>query len=40
MDYVIATLARIVERRDSIRGYRIVYAPKLLRHFTAQFEPR
>lgn len=40
MDYVIATLARIVERRDSIRGYRIVYAPKLLRHFTAQFEPQ
>ena len=40
MDYVISTAARIVERRDSIRGYRIVYAPKLLRHFTAQFEPR
>jgi tryptophanase len=39
MDFVIETLARIAERRDSIRGYRITYAPRLLRHFTAKFEP-
>ena len=39
MDFVIDTLGRIAERRDSIRGYRIAYAPRLLRHFTAKFEP-
>lgn len=39
MDFVIETLAHIAERRQSIRGYRIVYAPQLLRHFTAKFEP-
>jgi tryptophanase len=39
MDFVIETLAHIAERRESIRGYRIVYGPKLLRHFTAKFEP-
>jgi tryptophanase len=39
MDFVVSTLARIGERCDSIRGYKIVYEPKLLRHFTAKFEP-
>jgi tryptophanase len=39
MDYVIKALARIKERADHITGYRITYAPELLRHFTAQFEP-
>ena len=39
MDFVIATLTRIGERRDSIRGYRITYEAELLRHFTACFEP-
>ena len=39
MDFVIETLAHIAERRESIRGYRIAYAPRLLRHFTAKFEP-
>jgi tryptophanase len=39
MDFVIETLAHIAERRASIRGYRIAYAPRLLRHFTAKFEP-
>jgi tryptophanase len=38
MDFVIETVARIAERRESIRGYRIAYAPRLLRHFTAKFE--
>jgi len=39
MDFVVATLTRINERRSSLRGYRLIYAPKLLRHFTARFEP-
>lgn len=39
LDYVIASLSRIRERRDQLRGYRITAAPELLRHFTAQFEP-
>jgi tryptophanase len=39
MDFVIETLAHIAERRESIKGYRIAYAPRLLRHFTAKFEP-
>lgn len=39
MDFVVETMARIAERRKSIRGYRIAYAPELLRHFTARFEP-
>jgi len=39
LDYVVDTLVRIRERRDSLRGYRVTYAPELLRHFTARFEP-
>jgi tryptophanase len=39
LDYVVETLARIADRKDSIRGYSITYAPELLRHFTARFEP-
>lgn len=39
MDYVAETVAKIAERRESVRGYRFTYAPELLRHFTARFEP-
>jgi tryptophanase len=39
MDYVAEAMARIMKRRDSIPGYRLTYAPQLLRHFTARFEP-
>lgn len=39
LDHVATALKRIAERRDSIRGYRMTYAPKLLPHFTARFEP-
>lgn len=39
LDYVVETLVKIAARRQEIRGYRFTYAPKLLRHFTARFEP-
>jgi tryptophanase len=39
MDFVIDSLASIKERAVSIRGYKFTYAPPLLRHFTARFEP-
>ncbi len=39
MDLVIQTFAEIIKRSKNIGGYRITYAPKLLRHFTAKFEP-
>lgn len=37
--YVAQTLEKIAERRDDLQGFRITYAPELLRHFTARFEP-
>jgi tryptophanase len=39
MDYVADSLANIKSRASSIRGYKFTYAPELLRHFTARFEP-
>jgi tryptophanase len=39
IDYVAESAARILARRKDIRGYKFTYAPKLLRHFTARFEP-
>ncbi|HWQ46779.1 MAG TPA: tryptophanase [Longilinea sp.] len=39
LDYVAEVAARIADKRKVIRGYRFTYAPELLRHFTAKFEP-
>jgi tryptophanase len=39
LDYVGDSLARIKERAPKICGYKFTYAPELLRHFTARFEP-
>jgi len=39
MDFVADALCRIKSRACSLRGYRLTYAPGLLRHFTARFEP-
>jgi len=39
LDYVAEAFGAIRERAGQIRGYRFTYAPELLRHFTARFEP-
>jgi tryptophanase len=39
LDYVADTLISLKERAASLPGYRFTYAPALLRHFTARFEP-
>ncbi len=38
MDYVLEAIGRVWERRENIRGMRIIKAPRFLRHFTARFE--
>jgi len=39
LDYVVEILKKVGQHRQSIRGYRITYEPKLLRHFTVKFAP-
>jgi tryptophanase len=39
MDYIAETFARIMGRKEKLKGYKFTYAPELLRHFTARFEP-
>jgi tryptophanase len=39
IDYVAEAVIAVAASRDQLRGYRIVSAPKTLRHFTAMFEP-
>ena len=38
MDYVLEAIHLVWERRDAIRGMKIVKAPKFLRHFSAHFD--
>lgn len=38
-DYVVEVFEEVVQRREQLRGLRIVAQPPQLRHFTAQFEP-
>ena len=38
MDYVLEAVQYVWDRRDAIRGMRIVEAPQFLRHFTAHFD--
>jgi tryptophanase len=40
IDYVVESVLEIHERRDDLRGLRIVEAPATLRHFTARFEEK
>jgi len=39
LDYVVEVCKRLYEGRERIRGLRYTYKPRLLRHFTARFEP-
>jgi tryptophanase len=39
LDYVVNQLTQLALQREQLRGYKLVYAPPLLRHFTARFEP-
>jgi tryptophanase len=39
LDYVAETIGNIAKRGKDLRGYKFTYAPELLRHFTARFEP-
>ncbi len=39
IDYVAEAVAAVAAERHRLRGYRIVSAPDVLRHFTARFEP-
>ena len=38
LDYVIESFAELLKERDRATGFRIVYEPVFLRHFTAHFE--
>jgi tryptophanase len=39
LDYVVGILEKIIAKKDHISGLKFSYAPELLRHFTARFEP-
>ena len=39
VDYVVEAVIEVYENRSSLRGYRIVTEPPMLRHFTARFSP-
>jgi len=39
VDYVAEAVIAVAGMREQLRGYRIVQAPRVLRHFTAHFEP-
>ncbi|MBN1284646.1 MAG: tryptophanase [Anaerolineae bacterium] len=39
LDYVVETVKHVIEHADAVRGYRIVWEPPLMRHFTARYEP-
>ena len=39
IEYVAETFEEVLRRRDAVRGLRIVKEPRVLRHFSAQFEP-
>ena len=38
-DYLVESILEVAARKSSLPGYRITWEPKVLRHFTAQFEP-
>jgi len=38
MDYVVEAIEQVYQRRHAIQGFKIIEAPKFLRHFSAKFE--
>lgn len=38
-EYIIEAFAELAEVKDNLKGYRISWEPKLMRHFTCRFEP-
>jgi tryptophanase len=38
-DYLAEVIETVWKQRSTIPGYRIIYQPKFLRHFTCHFEP-
>ncbi len=39
IDYVLETFRELLGEKEKARGFKIVYEPPFLRHFTARFEP-
>ncbi len=39
IDYVVEAILEVHERREHLRGFRIIYQTPFLRHFSARFEP-
>ena len=39
LDYVVECVGEVFEKKETLKGLRIVYEPPVLRHFTARFEP-
>ena len=38
LKYAVSVFTKLAERKKMVKGLKIAYAPKLLRHFTAEFE--
>lgn len=38
MDYVVESVKKVWEKRDSIKGFELTHEPPVLRHFTARFK--
>ncbi len=39
LDVIVEALKEIKKKKDTLKGYRITWEPKILRHFTAKLEP-
>jgi tryptophanase len=39
LDFVVDVASEIAQHKAKLRGFKFIYAPEFLRHFTAKFEP-
>ena len=39
IDYVISVIEKVWQKRDKIKGLKLVYEPPILRHFQARLKP-